>query len=326
MVSNLPAPGRVLTQRDPEYRRKYRLYVPTRCRADRPWPLVVACHGTRPWDTARRQLDTWKGLAEQKGFLLAAPELVGTAFPTPSTQEQISRQMDDERAILAMVRSIRAARSVDEARIFLTGWSAGAYAVLFTGLRHPDIFRALAIRQGNFDAALVEPCIPFLDRYQPIMLLYGSIDPLKEDALASRDWLRSHGLEPRMRERPGPHRRGPEEEFAFFAHVVRRRPWIRIHVRDNPLDDMEVSFSVKSSFEPISRLWDFGDDASDRWEAGEEEPSRAPDARHRYAKPGLYTVRVKLEAPNGKSFARSIRLQVPRIRLGVTPPSTGPAP
>ncbi|GAG08333.1 unnamed protein product, partial [marine sediment metagenome] len=191
VVSKLPAPGRVLTQREPEFGRKYYLYLPTRYDHDRRWPLVVTCHGTPWWDTARAQLDTWKGLAEKEGFLVAAPELIGTASVPRSAAEQIRRQSQDERAILSVVRSIRAARSVDQTRVFLTGWSAGAYAVLFTGLRNPDVFRALSVYQGNFDPAFVEPCAPFLDRYQPIQIVYGSEDPIA-NAQPCVDWLRSH--------------------------------------------------------------------------------------------------------------------------------------
>jgi len=316
VVSNLPAPGRVLSQRDPEYGREYKLYVPSSYRGGRRWALVVTCHGTPPWDTASRQFDEWKGLAEKKGFLLVAPELLGTRGDlTPRAAKQIRRQRDDEEAILAIVRAVQAAHSVDPSRVFLTGWSAGGYAVLFTGLRNPDVFRALAVRQGNFNPAFVEPCIPFLDRYQPVQVMYGDIDLMKDQASACVDWLREHGLSPTILERPGAHKRDPEPVFAFFADVVRHRPWVRLNVRDDPADPMHVSFSVRTSFEPVKFLWDFGDNEP-------RSPLAAPD--HRYGKAGLYTVRVAVWPAKKGPFVRKVQLRIPRVRLGVSGPAGAP--
>jgi poly(3-hydroxybutyrate) depolymerase len=251
VVSNREAPGRQLIEKDPDYGRPYSLYVPTQYHETgetRRWPLVVTCHGTPPWDTARHQFDEWKGLAEQKGFLLVAPDLIGTRGDfLPSTEEQIERQMADEKAILAIVRAVQAAHSIDDTRVFLTGWSAGGYAVMFTGLRNPNVFRALSVRQGNFEPAFIEPCIPFLDRFQSVQILYGDSDLLKDQALAAVDWLRNHGMEPTVLSRQGFHRRDPEPVFAFFAQVVRSRPWVRVAVADDPLDSMRVRFSTRTS-------------------------------------------------------------------------------
>src|SRR5438477_516091 len=82
-----------------------------------------------------------------------------------------------------------------------TGCSAGAYAVMFTGLRHPDVFRALAVRQGNFRECYVEPCIPFLDPHQPVMLMYGNLDTLKDEAEEAITWLQAHDMQPTRLER-----------------------------------------------------------------------------------------------------------------------------
>src|SRR5690606_31584307 len=81
-VSNRPAPGDVRTLREPEGGREYHLYVPTGFRPDYRMPLVVTCHGSRPFDSARAQIEEWKGLAEQRGFLVAAPELTAASALT----------------------------------------------------------------------------------------------------------------------------------------------------------------------------------------------------------------------------------------------------
>jgi len=310
VVSNLPAPGRVLRETDPVYDREYHLYVPSHYSDHRRWPLLIACHGTPPWDTARRQLDQWKGWAEQKGFILAAPVLVGTAADLGhGPRKQIDRQLRDEEAILSIVRSISASRSVEPTQVFITGWSAGCYAVLFTGLRHPEIFRGMSLSQGNFDSRFVEPCIPFLDPYQQIQVIYGTTDALKKDSLACIEWLHSQDLKPVVLERPGFHRRDPAPVFEFFTQILRHWPYIRVHARHDAEDPMRVHFSTRTSLTPVRCQWDFGDQSG----------TKQAKTTHTYAHPGLYPVRVALWGPNDKRYVRSVRVQVPRIRMGTAP-------
>lgn len=308
VVDNRPAPGQRLTLRDPELQREYHLYVPTTYTHQRRWPLVVTCHGTHPFDNAPMQIDEWKGLAEQRGFLVVAPELYGASAYQVDSAAQISRQIEDERAILAIVKDVSAARTVDETRVFLTGWSAGGYTVFFTGLRHPDVFRAIAIRQGNFNEKFVEPCVPFLDRYQGILLMHGNLDPLKADAERAQEWLEKHDLQPTRLEKAGAHRRDPDSVYGFMVETVRNRPWIRVLIEDDPADAMKMTFSIRASFEPSRYLWDFGD--------GQRSPVASPT--HRYEQPGTYTVKVALNGPGKEPFVRQIQIQAPRIRLGAT--------
>ena len=143
----LPAQTKLATE--PETGSEYYLYVPSAYRPERRWPLVVTCHGTVPWDTAKFQVDEWSPLAEEEDFIVVAPKLKGTRGDfVPAPEKQISLQRKDEQTILAAVRHVEAAYNVAEDEVFITGWSAGGYAVLFTGLRNPDVFRALALRQG----------------------------------------------------------------------------------------------------------------------------------------------------------------------------------
>jgi hypothetical protein len=229
--------------------------------------------------------------------------------------------MDDEKAILATVQAVSAARTIDDTRVFLTGWSGGSYAVLFTGLRHTDIFRAIAVRQGTFNEHFVEPTVPFLDPHQPVLLMYGNIDSLKDDTKKAINWMQDQGMQPRRLERVGAHRRDPEPVYSFFADVVRNQPWIRIVVEDDPDNAMKVRLSVKSSFEAGHYLWDFGDN------------ERSVEARptHTYARPSSYTVKVAVYTANERVYVRQIELPIPRIRLGAvaqilptTQPTTEP--
>ena len=128
--------------------------------------------------------------------------------------------------------------------------------------------------------------------------------------------MRTHGMETHLLERAGIHRRAPDPVCAFFVEVIRKYPWIRVRVRDDPLDDMQVAFSVKTSFPPTRFRWDFGD--------GHGSADPAPE--HEYARPGLYTVRVALWVSDDQYDTRRVQLQVPRIRIGARSPTSTPAP
>ena len=87
--------------------------------------------------------------------------------------------------------------------------------------------------------------------------------------------------------------------------------WAGACYPDEADDPMRVRFSVKSSFNPSKVLWDFGDE--------QQSPEHAP--WHSYEKSGTYEVRVALWKPNGKYHIRKVRLQMPRVRLGVQAPA-----
>jgi len=317
VTQNVDVPGIIQRVENPEGQYTYYLYVPSYYKPRRVWALVVTCHGTPPWDTAERQIKEFVDLAERKGFLVASPELRGTRGDfVPSPPEQIARQLADEKVILSVVSQIQAAYNVGQDRVFLTGWSAGGYAVLFTGLRHPEVFRALAVRQGNFDPRFLEPCLPFLDPYQPICVIYGSTDLLKSQAEACLQWLRDHHMFVSYRETVGAHRRHPEEAYKFFRKCLERYPWIRVYATGcGPARPTGVRFRAVCSPKPVAYSWDFGD--------GQKSSEVRP--LHVYRRKGEYTVRLSVRLRNGRVHSRTVRIQVPPALLGVSAPSTMPA-
>ncbi len=282
---------------------KYYLYVPSTYDKRVAYPLVIACHGTNPWDDAWAQIREWAQFAETKEIIVAAPILRGTRGDfTPPVPEQIERQRADERVILDLVSSLKGSYNIAEEKVYLTGWSAGAYAVLYTGLRNPDVFRALAVRQGNFKAEYVEVEPDRLDRWQPIFVYYGNTDPLRPDSIACITWLREQKMFVEQREVPGSHRR-LEVGLAwdFFKRVARERPWIRLRYAK---PNMESRGTVKFWCEakpPMTRiLWEFGD--------GERSNEATPT--HTYMGTGKYEVTAKVTLKGGKAFARKIFVHV----------------
>lgn len=300
-------PNDILKRSDPETGNKYFLYVPSSYDPNAKWPLVVLCHGTRPWDSARRQMLDWVQLAEEKGFLVAAPELAGTSSaPKRRPAKQVAMQREDERRILGMVRHVRAGYEISEDRIFLTGWSAGGFAVLYTGLKHPQVFRALALQQGNFNAAYLSELADGIDPYQPVCVISGALDMLTgKDAKRCVKWLEAHHVNLQKLEVNGGHRGHPEQAQSFFEKVLRREPWLFIRTFGvEGADPLTVRFKTKSSFRPEAYGWSFGD--------GGESPVAEPV--HRFAAAGTYRVRLTVRSAEGKRVERAVELTVPQIQ------------
>jgi hypothetical protein len=309
-----PVPGSILALREPDTSRDYQLYLPSRYSADQQWPLVIVCHAQWPLDWPKAQIDEWKDRAESKGFLVAAPKLLSTSPGlSDDSAAQVSRQRQDEEAILGIIAHIRAARSIDTNAIFIYGWLGGAYPALFTGLKNPDVFRAVALRQPSFDSRYIQPTVPYLDHQQPIQAICGFSDLTdftRKDGLACVEWLREHRMAVSEEETPSANKREPEAVYAFMHQIVRTHAWIRVTVLEaDPGRPLAVRFSLQSSVPIDLFLWDFGDGQS----------SRVASPEHVYAKPGTYAVRVTVTSGR-KSHARGLELHVPRARLGTTQP------
>lgn len=310
------APGQTLTLREPDTNREYQLYVPTTYSASRAWALIIVCHGAWPLDWAKAQIDEWKSLAETKGFLVAAPELVSTSPDASSDpSRRVAKERQDEEAILAIVAHIRAARNIDTNSVFIYGWLAGAYPALFTGLKNPDVFRGVALRQPSFDPAYVGPCLPYLDHQQPVMVIYGFSelsDFTRPQGVACTEWLRQNRMPVTEEETPSAHKREPQTVYSFLHKVVQTHAWIRVTVVEaDAARPLAVQFTLQSSVPLDGYYWEFGDGRT----------SQIASPEHTYASPGAYSVRVTAGAGK-KSYTRALEIRVPRTRLGTTQPGS----
>ncbi len=306
---NVPEPIRPM--REPLLGREYLLYRPSSYDRGHSWPLIVVCHSSL-FDSPNRQIRDWTQLAESHGFLVAVPRLTSTASrfsTTPGKQGPLQNR--DEQHILALVRHIRAGHNISDDRVFLYGWSGGAYPALYTALRNPDMFRAAGLIQPRFEAEYLVDAENRTDAHQPILVHYNSGDALSgKDAQRCAQWLRSKGAD--VHEDPfGPARRSDTiRAVEFFERVIRNIPWIRIRVfpasSDNPL---EMQFKLTCSHVPTRYLWEFGDgDVSD-----------VAEPIHLYHKPGSYRITVTVDGPDGRAQRRAAQLTVPQALLQPIP-------
>ncbi len=288
--------------------RPYQLYIPSTYSDRHTWPVVVACHGTPPYDTATFQMQEWALFAEDQGIIIIAPQLVGTKgdFP-PAPAEQIKRQREDENAILSIVDSVKREYRVAEEQVFMVCWSAGSYAILYTGLRNPGAFRALMIRQGNFDVRFMDVADENLDRWQKILVIKGNMDMIvRKQTDACIEWLRGRGQIVDTDEITGSHRRiDPGAAWTFFREIVKERPWIRIRtMAPNPEKPLTVLFGL-DAVPPVKQV---------KWFFGDQHDSRDVSPTHTYEAPGEYRVTVNAELTRGGVFRRQKTISVGRSR------------
>jgi dienelactone hydrolase len=304
-TERLPSAAPVRDLTDERTQRSYLLYVPSTYSDKTAYPLVVACHGTWPYDTPELQMREWASFAENQGIIVVAPLLAATKgdFPPPP-DKQIALQGEDEQAILAIVAALKRQYHIAEERVFMTGWSAGAYSMLHTGLRNPDIFRAFAIRQGSFDARFLDIPKDRLDRWQRILVIYGMTDFLRDQSKAMVTWLRDQKMYVDEEEIPGSHRRiDPKLAWKYFCRVVKESPWVRVRSYEtDPADPRVIRFCLDAVPAVKKVSWTFGE--------GQESSELSPV--HTFAEGGRYEIKAEVELQDRKKYTRKQVVQVSR--------------
>ncbi|MDM0106906.1 PHB depolymerase family esterase [Variovorax sp. J22R24] len=129
----------------------YKLFVPTQG-AGEPRPLLLMLHGCtqHPEDfAAGTQMNQ---LAREHGFLVLYPAQTQHANSSkcwnwfkPQHQQ---RDRGEPALLAALTRSVMAAQSVDPARVYVAGLSAGGAMADILGRTHPDLFAAVGVHSG----------------------------------------------------------------------------------------------------------------------------------------------------------------------------------
>lgn len=218
---NVPQP--TLRLYDDEFKRDYFVYLPSTF-GIRPLPLVITCHGTPPWDSAERQINEWKHLAEKNNFVAVAPEIHSArGFIPPSAKEAERLLLEDEAFILKIIKRLVMRGNIDRSAIFITGWSSGGFITYFAGLRNNHIFKAIVARQSNFIREYYKDVLKNADRNQPILIFYGTADLplLQADSQIAYEELTSCGMRNvKLLKVNSGHSRHPEIAWKFFKSII----------------------------------------------------------------------------------------------------------
>ncbi|HET6428927.1 MAG TPA: hypothetical protein VFJ30_10980 [Phycisphaerae bacterium] len=201
--------------------RQYYLFIPDTYDPARPAPLVVSCHGTAPFDVAAHHAREWKKMAEAHGCILVCPKMVSTDGILGAGA--IGALLRDEQLILSIIGQLTYRYNIDRRNVLITGFSGGGFPVYFVGLRHPDVFTAIAPRNCNFNANSIDGWYPPEAKNTPIKVYYGQNDPgaIRAQSHRAIDYLRRTGfraLETEVLTGAG-HERHPEVAMKFWlAH------------------------------------------------------------------------------------------------------------
>lgn len=189
----------------------YYLYVPQNYAPQRALPLMIALHGAagshaNAMLAAAAVRDNWAPVAEQGGFIVAAP--VGNSTHGSWTVSSWIGPTDYD-GFAGMLDDIEAAYNIERSRIYLWGFSAGghvAYDLVFNGAMyatplHADNLAAFAVSAGVMDGLACDPQSPSgcnqitssLSRTVPVDIHIGAFDPLLPYAQTDRQRLLAHG-------------------------------------------------------------------------------------------------------------------------------------
>ncbi len=288
---------------EPELSGEYFLYVPSGYDRELDWPLVVVCHGSAP-DSPLRQLRAWTELAESHGFLVMAPALTVTKRGGSRKVENFhARLAADEGDIMAAIQHVRGGHSISGNRVFVYGWGGGANAALHVGMRHADIFRAIALGRPKCRTEFLTDAGSAIDHNQPVYVNYSLSDFVSgRHSRKCIDWLYSIGADVRE-DAAGPVRKTDcVRTVGFYEELIRKEPWVFIRayptVAANPL---ELQFKLHSSIQPRQYVWDFGDG----------DGSQVAEPIHTFAALGEYSIAVTLGGPDDTELRRTLRLRIP---------------
>jgi poly(3-hydroxybutyrate) depolymerase len=174
--------------KDAKKEMEYALVVPSRYDKARKWPLVVALHGLGGNPRQILGYPRFAELADKHGYLLAAPMGYSPrgwygARPLTRSDGPADLQELSEKDVMNVLDLVRKDYSVDPDRVYLLGHSMGGGGVWHLGIKHPDIWAALA----PIAPATVLPASR-LERIKhlPVILVQGDKDRLVPVAGARR--------------------------------------------------------------------------------------------------------------------------------------------
>ena len=182
--TELPPPADIVVV-EPE--REYRLFVPTDL-PEEPVPLLIAVHGGSGRDYPFPQQTKFEALAEEEGFIIAYP--MSELLPGNEGEWQLNttpESRQDIEYIEALIDYIAAIHSIDEKRVYATGYSLGSMFNYELACQLSDRFAAIASHAGTMP---VSPDSCDQNSNVAIMHLHGEDDYIisYNDAWDWKEW------------------------------------------------------------------------------------------------------------------------------------------
>ncbi|MBY8870364.1 PHB depolymerase family esterase [Micromonospora sp. PLK6-60] len=194
--------------------RDYHGYVPSSYRPGTPMPLLVALHGCTENDVGFDVLTGFSALAERRGFLVVFPDQSTLANPAQCWNWPLSsnqhRGRGEPSIIAGITELVRSRWTVDPARTYVTGVSAGGVMSVIMAVTYPDLYAAAATVAGcEYECDVLRlrsPDQAGLDAWRemgararpvPVLVFQGGADPVVAPATADRivgQWAQTDDL------------------------------------------------------------------------------------------------------------------------------------
>ncbi|GIG68434.1 extracellular catalytic domain type 1 short-chain-length polyhydroxyalkanoate depolymerase [Phytomonospora endophytica] len=194
--------------------RDYHGYVPSTYRPGTPMPLLVALHGCTENSFGFDLLTGFSALAEQRGFIVVFPDQSTLANPAQCWNWTLPtnrhRGLGEPSIIAGITRKVRSQYTVDTARTYVTGISAGAVMSGIMGATYPDVYAAVAMGAGcEYQCDVLggtDPDAQGLAAYRemgsrarpvPVLVFQGTADPVVPPSTAGRviaQWAQTDDL------------------------------------------------------------------------------------------------------------------------------------
>ena len=131
--------------------RTFRLYVPASHSTDTPMPLVVALHGCAQTPEDFAAGTRLNDAAEARGLLVLYPLQAPRHNPGRCWNWFVpARRTQGEPAeILALIEHVSRTHTVDRARVFVVGLSAGAFMAVALQCVAPDVISGIGVSAGG---------------------------------------------------------------------------------------------------------------------------------------------------------------------------------
>jgi poly(hydroxyalkanoate) depolymerase family esterase len=131
--------------------RDYKLYVPPQA-GSRPLPLIVMLHGCTQNAGDFAAGTDMNRLARAHGFFVLYPQQSGQANPQRCwnwfKHTHQARGRGEPQLLADMTRDVMAGHSIDGARVYVAGLSAGGAMAAILGDAYPDLFAAVGVHSG----------------------------------------------------------------------------------------------------------------------------------------------------------------------------------
>lgn len=174
----------------------YYLYVPSKYNAQQKYPLIVALH----WSTGRGtdMIERWQEPAEKKGYIVACP----------NSRNSVCWDIKGEDGnILRMINAVIKDYSINQKRIFVTGFSGGGTYSYYLGFTYPDIFAASAPFAGSLKWVISQAGVNLskVRKQIPIFILHGNRDKVVDisESIYAKKRLEKFGYEVKFMELKG---------------------------------------------------------------------------------------------------------------------------